>query len=339
VAEPLESAHRDPPVRSPPTSLNPKKLVQQLPQNPSGWCSTVEAQKKYSGENLKMMKPALLIAILTLAVTAMTDNRMSLERDHDFVAPAPSFFNPIQKPRGNELTEPFNQTYPLTPTGRVSISNINGDVHISVWDRNEVKVEAVKTAYKPERLGEVTIDVTNTADSVLIKTKYPERNLNFEGGRNRENNPASVEYTLTIPRGAHLDGAELVNGSLDIDGLQGDVQASLVNGEVKAGGLGGEVKLSTVNGGIEANVSRLNDAKSVTLSSVNGSIVLFVPSGANAQVRASTIHGGITNDFGLAVDDGQFVGHNLSGQIGSGGPRIRLNNVNGSIAIKRGSAM
>jgi hypothetical protein len=56
----------------------------------------------------------------------------------------------------------------------------------------------VKRAYKPERLSEVTIEVNNTADSVLIKTKYPERNLNFEG-RNRENNPASVEYTLTIP--------------------------------------------------------------------------------------------------------------------------------------------
>jgi len=294
--------------------------------------------KSTQEKELEMIKPALLIAILTLAVTTMADNRMSMVRDHNFVALPPSFINPIQKPRGDELTEAFNQTYPLTPTGRVSISNINGDVHISVWDRNEVKVDAVKRAYKPERLSEVTIEVNNTADSVLIKTKYPERNLNFEG-RNRENNPASVEYTLTIPRGARLDGAELVNGSLDIEGIQGDVQAALVNGEVKAGGLGGEVKLSTVNGAVEANVSRLTEAKSVNLSSVNGSIVLIVPSGASAQVRASTIHGGITNDFGLTVDDGQFVGHNLSGQIGSGGPRIRLNNVNGSIAIKRGVAL
>jgi len=285
-----------------------------------------------------MMKPALLIAILTLAVTTMADNRMSIVRDHDFVAPPSSFINPIQKLRGDELTEAFNQTYPLTPTGRVSISNINGDVHISVWDRNEVKVEAAKRAYKPERLSEVTIEVNNTADSVQIKTKYPERNLNFSS-RNRENNPASVEYTLTIPRGARLDSAELVNGSLDIDGIQGDVDASLVNGEVRAGGLGGEVKLSTVNGRAEANVSRLSESKSVTLSSVNGSIVLIVPSGANAQVKASTIHGGITNEFGLAVEDGPYVGHNLNGQIGSGGPRIKLNNVNGSIAIKRGVAM
>jgi DUF4097 and DUF4098 domain-containing protein YvlB len=114
------------------------------------------------------------------------------------------------------------------------------------------------------------------------------------------------------------------------------VHASLVNGTVKASGLGGEVKLSTVNGGIEANVAALETAKGVQLSSVNGSIVLIVPSGASADVRASTLHGGISNDFGLNVEDGQFVGHSLNGQIGSGGARIRLTNVNGSIAVKRG---
>jgi DUF4097 and DUF4098 domain-containing protein YvlB len=284
-----------------------------------------------------MKKTALLIGILSLAVATMADNQLRVvSSHHNSLTAQPPCSDRIQKPRGDELTEAFNQTYPLTPTGRVSIANINGDVHINAWDRNEVKVDAVKRAYKPERLSEVSIEVTNTADSVVIKSKYPERNQTFED-RNRSNNPASVEYTLTIPRGARLDGAELVNGSLDIEGVQGDVHASLVNGQVKAGGLGGEVKLSTVNGSVEANVAVLDAAKGVTLNSVNGSIVLIVPSGANAQIKASTVHGAITNDFGLAVDDGQYVGHNLSGQIGSGGLRIRLNNVNGSISIKRGA--
>jgi DUF4097 and DUF4098 domain-containing protein YvlB len=50
-------------------------------------------------------------------------------------------------------------------------------------------------------------------------------------------------------------------------------------------------------------------------------------------VRASTVHGGITNDFGLQVRHGEYVGHNLEGQIGTGGPRIKLETVNGSIKI------
>jgi DUF4097 and DUF4098 domain-containing protein YvlB len=83
-------------------------------------------------------------------------------------------------------------------------------------------------------------------------------------------------------------------------------------------------------------LASLGGAKGVSLNSVNGAIVLTVPAGANGEVRASTVHGAITNDFGWAVEDGQYVGHNMSGQIGSGGARVRLNNVNGSIAVKRG---
>jgi len=285
-----------------------------------------------------MKRAALLILISCITLATMDHSQAAVVLENYAFTPGPAEFEPMQKPKGDELTEEFHQSYPLTATGRVSIANINGNVRISAWDRNEVKVDAVKRAYSPERLSEVTIDVTNTADSVTIKTKYPERNQNFDS-RTRGNNPASIEYALTIPRGARIDGVELVNGSLDIEGVQGEVRASLVNGEVKANDLSGEVTLSTVNGPIEVNALRLTESKGVTLNSVNGPIVLSMPSGASAQVRASTVHGPITNDFGLPVEEGQYVGRNLSGQIGSGGPRIRLNNVNGSIAIKRGLAM
>lgn len=284
-----------------------------------------------------MKKSALLIVMLSITVATMSRTQATVVLEHNALTPEPAALEPIQKPKGDELTEEFHQSYALTATGRVSISNINGNVHISAWDRNEVKVDAVKRAYSPERLSEATIDVTNTPDSVIIKTKYPERNLNFDS-RTRENNPASVEYTLTVPRGARIDGVELVNGSLAIEGVRGEVRASLVNGRVKANDLSGELNLSTVNGAMEVNATGLAASKGVNLNSVNGSIVLSVPSGASAQVRASTVHGPITNDFGLTVEEGQYVGRNLTGQIGSGGPRIRLNNVNGSISIKRGLA-
>lgn len=281
-----------------------------------------------------MKRITLFITILALALVTPIANQMMAGTTA--AAGNSPVAGPIQKPRGDELTEEFHQTYPLSPTGRVHISNINGDVHINVWDQNSVKVDAVKRAYSQQRLSEATIDVTNTEDSVKIKTKYPQ-NQNFGG--NRDDSAASVEYTLTIPRGARLQGAELVNGSLDLEGLQGDVNASLVNGAVKADRLGGSVKLSTVNGRIAINASGLENAKGVALNSVNGSIELVVPSGAGANVEASTIHGPITNDFELTVEKGQYLGRNLSGQIGSGGPKVRLNNVNGSISIKRGGGL
>src|SRR5688500_545399 len=232
-----------------------------------------------------------------------------------------------------ELRDEFHQTYPLSATGRVSLENINGGVQIKVWDRAALQLDAIKKAYRKDRLDEAKIDVTSTEENIRIKTEYPSGNQTFRSGEGRYNNPATVEYILTVPRKAMLETIELVNGSLDIDAVEGDVKASSINGKLVARGLMGEAKLSTINGQLHAIFVKLDDAKPISLNSVNGSVNLIIPSDANAAIRASTVHGGISNDFGLQVRHGDYVGHNLDGQIGNGGPRIKLENVNGSIKI------
>jgi hypothetical protein len=147
----------------------------------------------------------------------------------------------------NELREEYHRTFPLAADGRVSLSNINGAVKITAWERNEVKIDAVKRAYTRERLDEVKIGVVSDTGLIDISTEYPENNYTFNQGDGRRNSLASVDYTLTVPRGARIESIELVNGSLDIEGVSGDVKASLVNGQVKARGLSGEARISTGN--------------------------------------------------------------------------------------------
>lgn len=235
----------------------------------------------------------------------------------------------------DELREEFHQTYPLSANGRVSLENLNGGVRITVWDRTDVQVDAVKRAYKQERLNDAKIEVSASSEAIRIKTNYPDWNQSFNDDvRGRLNNPAVVDYSITVPRKARLESIDLVNGSLEVDGVEGDVKASSVNGRLVARGLLGMAKLSTVNGGLEATFVSLGEARPISLGSVNGSVVLIIPSDANAIVRAGTVHGAISNDFGLDVQHGDYVGHELYGQIGAGGPRIKLGNVNGRIAIK-----
>ena len=234
---------------------------------------------------------------------------------------------------GEEVREEFHQTYPLSPTGRVNLANINGGVQIKVWDRPAVQVDAIKKAYRKERLAEAKIDVTATEENIRIKTEYPDENQNFRNDDRRYDNPATVEYSLTVPRKAALESIELINGSLDIDGVEGNVKASSINGKVNARGLLGEARLSTINGPLFATFTQLDESKAIALNSVNGNVTLVIPSDSNAAIRAGTVHGGISNDFGLQVRHGEYVGHNLEGQIGSGGPRIKLENVNGAIRI------
>lgn len=232
-----------------------------------------------------------------------------------------------------DMTEEFHQTYALAPDGRVELDNLNGAVHISVWDQNQVKVDAVKYAYTKERLAEARIEVESNQDSISIRTHYPDRDHTFNWGSH--NNPAEVEYTVTVPRKARLDEIKLVNGALDINGGSGEVHASCVNGRLEARNLSGRADLSTVNGHLEAKFDKL-PGSSIHLSSVNGSLDLTIPSDAKAEIDASTVSGGIENDFGLHVD-GHMVGHNLSGELGGGGPHIKLSNVNGRIEIHHAS--
>ena len=233
-----------------------------------------------------------------------------------------------------QFTQEFHQTYALAAGGRVALANINGSVHISGWDRNEVKVDAVKYARSKKRLDEAKIVVDASTDGVSIRTEYPDHNLTFSD--DDRVNPASVEYTLSVPRNARLDGIKLINGALDVQGIAGEVRASCINGHLKASGLGGAVKLSTINNRVEAQFDRLG-ASSVELASVNGTVLLTMPSDSKAELEASTVHGGISNDFGLRVRNHRIVGHDLHGELSGGGARIKLSNVNGTIEIHHAS--
>lgn len=230
-----------------------------------------------------------------------------------------------------DLTEEFHQTYALAPDGRIELDNINGPVHITAWDQNQVKVDAVKYAYSKERLEEAKIEVDSGKDYLSIRTRYPEHDHTFNWGSH--NNPAEVEYTLTVPRGARLDEIKLINGSLDVNGVSGEVDASCINGRLEAHNLSGRAELSTINGHLDAKFDQL-PGSSVQLKSVNGSVDLTIPSDSKAEIEASTMSGGIDNDFGLHVNHHNFVGHDLRGELGNGGSRIRISNVNGHIEIR-----
>lgn len=228
-------------------------------------------------------------------------------------------------------TEELHKTYAIAPDGRVELDNINGPVHISSWDRAEIKVDAVKYADSKQRLDEAQIEIESEKNYISIKTKYPHHDVTFNWGSH--DNPASVEYTLTVPRNLALDEIKLINGSLDIAGVSGEVHASCINGRLEAHNLSGHSELSTINGRLEAKFDQL-PASSIKFNSVNGGVELTIPSDSQAEIEASTVSGGIENDWGLRVNHHRFIGHDLRAELGNGGTHIQLEDVNGRIEIR-----
>ena len=233
-----------------------------------------------------------------------------------------------QTVQGDE-TERFEQTYPLTANGRISLSNVNGSIVINAWDRAEVKLVAVKTADSKERLGDVEIKVDAKPDYLSVETEYGHNGSWHNNGR------LQVDYELTVPRGASLNEIETVNGSVTLGEFTNLTKVSAVNGNIKATNLRGTANLSTVNGEVFADFTRLETGSKVYLETVNGTVNLSIPSDSSATLRADSVNGAISNDFGLPVRKGQYVGRDLYGRVGAGDVQVKLSSVNGRLSIAR----
>lgn len=239
--------------------------------------------------------------------------------------------------RHDGASEKFDKTYPLSSGGTVSLQNVNGNLKVMTWNRNEVRVRAVKHADDEESLVRLRIEVETASNSISIRTKYPD---NRDGDRGRGE---SVDYELTVPKDADLDNVGLVNGNVDISELSGDLSVSTVNGAIRVSGVSGSCDLATVNGKVDVSVAALQHDSNVRLKSVNGALTIRLPARSDADVKASTTMGRITDEFGLGSlhqgDRDSFVriGAKLSGKVGSGGSPISLHTVNGSISILKGN--
>jgi hypothetical protein len=230
--------------------------------------------------------------------------------------------------------EKFEQSYPLSKNGNVSVSNVNGSITVEAWDKDEVKLEATKIADSKESLADVDIDVTSTADSFSVEADYKSWKWNDKRNEGRSRK-LEVDFKLWVPRTAVLNEIETVNGSATVSKFTNVIKISAVNGNVMATNLRGTANLSTVNGTVNADFDRVDGASKINLSTVNGTVSLMIPSDVNATIKADSLNGNITNDFGLPVRKGQYVGRDLYGRVGSGEASIKLNSVNGRLSIGR----
>ena len=139
-----------------------------------------------------------------------------------------------------------------------------------------------------------------------------------------------------VPFSASLADIELVNGSLVINKVQGEIKANTVNGSINVQGLADDLELNSVNGSIKATYQQIdNNIDEIELATVNGSIKLYLPSELNATINAETMHGSIKTGFGLSSNKKMFAGRSLSGSVGSGNININLESVNGSIKVMK----
>jgi DUF4097 and DUF4098 domain-containing protein YvlB len=222
---------------------------------------------------------------------------------------------PIQaRPGGPESAPRTSQEVPVAKGARLVLTNNAGEVVVTSWDRDAVKVEASHSDRE-------SIDVQTADQTVRIRS------------RAARGASGLVDYRLTVPRwmpvnlsGSYLEAAiegtsaevtvETVHGNVRVVGGSGAVSVRSVMGVISVDKASGRVQATTVNEGIRLT----NVTGDMTAETTNGDIV--IDSAQGASLEASTVNGDITFN-GTVRDSGAYRLTTHSGDIraGLGGAR------------------
>ncbi len=229
----------------------------------------------------------------------------------------------------------FNWSWNIAKGKSIEIKGINGGIDVKLASGTETRVTAVKRAHGSDP-DEVTVEFVEHEGGVTVCAIYEKSSKNFCAPGNRSQhihnrNDTEVRFTVEVPAGVGFIG-NVVNGSVEAEGLKSPVSVHTVNGAVSVS-TSDEVTAQTVNGSIVASMGPGKASGDLEFATVNGSITLRMPEGFDAQLSASTMNGVIDSDFPVTVK-GTIGRRSLKGTIGSGGRDLSLSTVNGNIRLR-----
>jgi len=223
-------------------------------------------------------------------------------------------------------SETFEKAYSLDGVDRIRVENINGRVELTAWDRNYVRVTAVKSG-SPSAMENTLIRITQPGSEIRVETValHHEHLFSFLFGGSRL---AKVEYAILLPA-ATPARVETVNGSVHVQGRRADTRAETVNGSLELRGIAGVLHAEAVNGRIA--LSR-DDSDDTYLETVNGSIEAELPGTASFRYRLSAVNGSM--EVGERRSRSHAIGiKSFEGDVNGGKSLVKAGTVNGSIRI------
>lgn len=222
------------------------------------------------------------------------------------------------------IDQTFKQTYPLPPGGSFLLDNVNGSVQVDGWDRDEVEVSAVKTSQSDQREVElVKIEVDSTPGKIVVHTRYPK-------GEGAE---VAVDYHVHVPYRILLGNVETVNGSVIVRGVDGSGALRSVNGNVEVTNSTGRFSEKTTNGNVRLELRQLADGGPMNLETVNGSVVLGLPTTARADLKVLSMNGDVTSDLPVTSAVGAPGSRAYQAKMGVGGGQISVRTINGGVRL------
>lgn len=197
----------------------------------------------------------------------------------------------------------------------IEVSNIEGRVDVSAWDRDEVELTAQLES------DEDTLEFVATETQVRIKVLKP---------KDRFKGPHDAILTLKVPQGARLS-AQTVSADMVVGGVRGEQRLNTVSGDVTTQAYDEPVTLRSVSG--EGTINGTGGKAAISVTSVSGSTEV---SGVRGSFEGQVVSGDLRVDLGAAE---RLKIRSISGDIEARAEllpsaRAELESVSGTIGLR-----
>jgi len=160
----------------------------------------------------------------------------------------------------------------------------------------------------------------------------------------------NVDVVVSVPRDTSVKVHCTNGGDIVVEGVHGEIDVNNLNGRITLTGISGTVVAHSLNGGIKATIDRVDAAKPISFSTLNGEVDVTLPSDFRANMKMKTDNGDIYSDFDVKLDsarnkpviepsnDGRFhmkADRTVYGTVNGGGQEASFTTFNGRISIRK----
>ena len=194
------------------------------------------------------------------------------------------------------------------------------NIEVKTWDKSTVYFKAIIHAEDEKFIDLYELDVDDSSSWISITSNaapvfdamrkdYVKNNPGKKNYYFNTGDKYKFNYVLYVTKNAKFK-VKSINGDLTSDAIDGEFTADLINGDIKIASYSGNLDLKTINGAIDLKI-------------------------VNVDLVADTIHGDIYADDRLNFKStNRHVGQKISGSIGNGHNKLRLNTINGNMYLR-----
>jgi hypothetical protein len=251
--------------------------------------------------------------------------------------------------------ETIRKTFTLTGDHKIlDVDNVFGSIEVTGTSGDQIQLVVNKTlsAESKDRMEaakkEVTLDITDQPDYLKLYVNGPFRcncNDGCEGWHGDRGYRVKMDFQLQVPKNIEVKLKTVNSGNIHVQDVTGNFSVHNVNGRIEMVNVAGSGTAKTVNGPVKVTF-RENPRENSDFGTINGNVELYFASGLSGDFRFKTMNGAVYSDFDMTTLPTQpvkaeqhgtkFVFRSdryTGGRIGSGGPEIKAENLNGDIRV------